>query len=498
MSDQTTSADGAEQPTSTGGTDRHLAHTAAGAAVALTERYSVPNAGDIDVYEQHGGYVGLRTALEMDPKDIIETVKTAGVRGRGGAGFPTGMKWSFVAQDTGKPIYIVCNADEGEPGTFKDREVMELDPHQLVEGMIVGGLALNSEQGYIYLRGEFAYAGRQLTRAIRQAYERGYLGPDVMGSGKRFDLTLHRGAGAYICGEETALLDSLEGRRGQPRLRPPFPATHGLFGCPTTVNNVESISSVPFILRHGVDWYRQWGTEKSAGPKLMCISGEIERPGNYEFALGTTVAEMLEAVGGMKDGRELKFFCPGGSSTPLLPASAASTPYTYEDVMEAGSMLGTGALMLYSDATCVVDMVLGWTRFYEHESCGKCTPCREGGYWLSQILHRIETGSGRLEDLDLLQDICDNIFGRSFCALGDGMTSPIVASLQHFREEYLEHLRQGRCPLGTTPPRRDIATLDARSDEHGTVLPPARGTEIPVATPAPTTTAASPAPAGQA
>jgi NADH-quinone oxidoreductase subunit F len=454
-------------------TDQHPAHTVPGAAVALSERYGVPDAGDIDVYEQHGGYEGLRRALDMAPADIIETVKQAGVRGRGGAGFPTGMKWSFVAQDTGKPIYIVCNADEGEPGTFKDREVMERDPHQLVEGMVVGGLALNSQQGYIYLRGEFAYAGRQLTRAIRQAYERGYLGADVMGSGKRFDLTLHRGAGAYICGEETALLDSLEGRRGQPRLRPPFPATHGLFGCPTTVNNVESISSVPFILRHGVDWYRQWGTDKSAGPKLMCISGELERPGNYEFPLGATVSEMIAAIGGMKDGRELKFFCPGGSSTPLLPASAADTPYTYEALMEAGSMLGTGALMVYSDRTCVVDMVLGWTRFYEHESCGKCTPCREGGYWLSQILTRIESGTGRMEDLDLLQDICDNIFGRSFCALGDGMTSPIVASLQHFRDEYVEHVRQGRCPLGVTPPRRDILVLDARMDGEGDVLPPA-------------------------
>jgi NADH-quinone oxidoreductase subunit F len=454
-------------------TTPHPAHTADHAAIGLTERYGIPDAGDLAVYEQHGGYVGLRRALEMDPKDIIETVKDAGVRGRGGAGFPTGMKWSFVAQDTGKPIYIVCNADEGEPGTFKDRELMERDPHQLVEGMIVGGLALNSEHGYIYLRGEFAYVGRRLAKAIREAYAAGYLGADVLGSGKRFDLTLHRGAGAYICGEETALLDSLEGRRGQPRLRPPFPATHGLFGCPTTVNNVESISSVPFILRHGVDWYRQWGTEKSAGPKLLCISGEVERPGNYEFGLGTTVQQMLDAVGGMKDGRELKFFCPGGSSTPYLPASAADTPYTYEALMEAGSMLGTGALMFYSDRTCIVDTTLRYTQFYEHESCGKCTPCREGGYWLSQVLQRIESGTGRLEDLDLLQDICDNIFGRSFCALGDGMTSPIVASLQHFREEYVEHVRQGRCPLGATPPRRDIAVLEPRNLLGGEVLPPA-------------------------
>jgi NADH-quinone oxidoreductase subunit F len=430
-----------------------------GQVSAMSYRYDVPGVHDIEVYEQHGGYEGLRIALEMDPKDIIERVKESGLRGRGGAGFPTGMKWSFVAQDTGKPVYIVCNADEGEPGTFKDRPLMEQDPHQLVEGMIVGGLALNSVQGYIYLRGEFAFAGRRLSKAIRQAYEKGYLGADVLGSGKRFDLTLHRAAGAYICGEETALLDSLEGRRGQPRLRPPFPATHGLYGCPTTVNNVESIAAVPFLLRHGVDWWRQWGTEKSPGPKLIGVSGNVANPGNYEVALGTSMRDILELAGGMAEGHELKFWCPGGSSTPLLPADAIDTPYTFEAIAEQGSMLGTGAVMIYSDKVCVVDTVLRFTQFYEHESCGKCTPCREGGYWLSQILHRIESGQGRTEDLDLLQDICDNIFGRSFCALGDGMTSPIVASLKHFRHEYEQHIRQGRCPLGVTTPTRDIPVL---------------------------------------
>jgi NADH-quinone oxidoreductase subunit F len=469
-----------------------------GACVALSERYGIEGAHTIDVYEQHGGYEGLRKALEMEPSAIIDVVKDAGIRGRGGAGFPTGLKWSFVAQDTGKPVYIVCNADEGEPGTFKDRELMERDPHQLVEGMIVGGLALNSVQGYIYLRGEFAFAGRRLAAAVREAYAEGYLGADVMGSGKRFDLTIHRGAGAYICGEETALLDSLEGRRGQPRLRPPFPATSGLYGCPTTVNNVESISSVPFVLRHGVGWYRQWGTEKSPGPKLMCISGEIERPGNYEFALGTTVADMLEACGGIKDGRELKFFCPGGSSTPLLPASAADTPYTYEAIMEAGSMLGTGALMLYSDATCVVDMVLGWTRFYEHESCGKCTPCREGGYWLSQILNRLETGNGREEDLELLEDLCDNIFGRSFCALGDGMTSPIVAGLKHFRDEFLAHVRERRCPLGVTAPDRDLPVLEVHGGAGYSPFVMPATPESPAHAGTTGATDASIAPAGQA
>jgi NADH-quinone oxidoreductase subunit F len=419
---------------------------------ALSERYDVEGVHDIEVYEQHGGYDGLRKALEMTSEELIQVVKDSGLRGRGGAGFPTGMKWSFVAQDTGKPIYLVCNADESEPGTFKDRPFMERDPHALVEGMVVGGLSINAEYGYIYLRGEFGFLSRRLSRAIAQAYDKGYLGDDVMGTGKRFHLYLHRGAAAYICGEETALLESLEGRRGQPRLRPPFPATHGLYGCPTTVNNVESIATVPFLLRHGVDWYRQFGTEKSAGPKLMCISGDVERPGNYEFPLGTPVSEMIEACGGMKDGKALKFWCPGGSSTPYLTAEHVDTPYTFEDIAEAGSLLGTGALMVYDSDRCIVDATLRFTEFYEHESCGKCTPCREGGYWLSQVLRRIETGSGRMEDLELMQDLCDNIFGRSFCALGDALTSPIVSSLQHFRDEYEQHVKLGRCPLGATPP----------------------------------------------
>ncbi|MEY3019169.1 MAG: oxidoreductase (quinone) subunit [Actinomycetota bacterium] len=433
---------------------------ATGEVHVLSARYDVPDVHTIDVYEQHGGYEGLRRALTMAPSELIDLVKASGLRGRGGAGFPTGLKWSFVAQGTGKPVYLVCNADEGEPGTFKDRPLMERDPHALVEGMIVGGLAIGSEQGYIYLRGEFAFAGRRLAAAIREAYAKGYLGADVMGSGKRYDLTLHRAAGAYICGEETALLDSLEGRRGQPRLRPPFPASHGLYGCPTSVNNVESIATVPYLLRHGAEWFTQWGTEKSPGVKLTCISGEVARPGNYEFALGTPIRDMIEAAGGMLEGREVRFFCPGGSSTPMLTAEHLDLPYTFEDIQGAGSLLGTGALMVYSERTCVVDVTLRFTEFYEHESCGKCTPCREGGFWLSQILRRIETGNGRREDLDLLLELCGNIFGRSFCALGDGMTSPIVSSLTHFREDYEAHVRLGRCPLGVTPPRRDLPTLE--------------------------------------
>jgi NADH-quinone oxidoreductase subunit F len=420
---------------------------------ALSHRYDVEDVHDIEVYEQHGGYEGLRKALDMTSEELIQLVKDSGLRGRGGAGFPTGLKWSFVAQDTGKPIYLVCNADESEPGTFKDRPLLEKDPHSLVEGMVVGGLAINAEYGYIYLRGEFGYLSRRVSRAIAQAYDKGYLGEDVMGTGRRFHLYLHRGAAAYICGEETALLESLEGRRGQPRLRPPFPATHGLYGCPTTVNNVESIVTVPYLVRHGADWYRQWGTEKSAGPKLMCISGDVQHPGNYEFALGTPVSEMIEAAGGLREGRSVKFWCPGGSSTPYLTAEHLDTPYAFEEIAAAGSLLGTGALMVYDDTRCIVDATWRFTKFYEHESCGKCTPCREGGYWLSQILERIETGNGRMEDLDLMEELCGNIFGRSFCALGDALTSPINSSLQHFRGEYEEHVVQGRCPLGITEPR---------------------------------------------
>ncbi len=425
----------------------------------LSARYDVPGVDDLDVYEQHGGYAGLRRALELQPTEIIDVVKASGLRGRGGAGFPTGLKWSFVAQGTGKPVYVVCNADEGEPGTFKDRPLMERDPHALVEGMIVAGLALNSEQGYIYLRGEFAHASRQLAKAIRQAYAAGYLGEDVMGSGRRYHLTLHRAAGAYICGEETALLDSLEGRRGQPRLRPPFPAVHGLYGCPTTVNNVESIAMVPLLLVNGAEWFTQWGTEKSPGTKLMCISGEVKNPGNYEVAMGTPISELIELAGGMLDGRELKFFCPGGSSTPMLPASMADIPYTFEDIAAAGSLLGTGALMLFSDRTSVVSVVRRFTEFYEHESCGKCTPCREGGYWASQVLARIETGSGVMEDLDTLERICGSVAGRSFCALGDALTSPIMSSLKYFRDEYVDHIRKGVSPFGVAP-RRDVPMLD--------------------------------------
>ena len=418
----------------------------------LTKRFEYEDSHTLDGYVRTGGYKPLRTALEMDGPDIIGLVKDAGLRGRGGAGFPAGMKWSFVPQDTGKPVYLVVNADEGEPGTFKDRELMERDPHQLIEGMIISGKALNSNRSFIFLRGEYVWAGIRLEEAIAEAYEAGYLGDDILGSGFDHHITLHYGAGAYICGEETALLDALEGRRGQPRLRPPFPAVAGLYACPTVVNNVETIMNVSHIVEHGIDWYRSMGTEKSPGPKVYCVSGEVVRPGNYEWPMGTPASTIIEeSCLGMLPGRNLKFWAPGGSSTPLLHGDQIDTPMDFESVMEAGSLLGTTAMMMYSDKTSVVEAVLNWTRFYEHESCGKCTPCREGVFWLAQILQRIVDGRGRLEDLDTLDEVCDNIFGRSFCALGDGATSPIKSSLKFFRDEYEYLIEHGRQPEGITP-----------------------------------------------
>jgi NADH-quinone oxidoreductase subunit F len=413
----------------------------------LTKRWDEPDAHTLDGYLRTGGYAALRQALDMEPAAIRDLVKASGLRGRGGAGFPTGVKWGFVPQDTGKPIYLVVNADEGEPGTFKDRELMERDPHQLLEGMVIAGRALNCQLSVIFLRGEYLWPGIRLEQAIAEAYREGYLGADVLGSGMDFHVTLHYAAGAYICGEETALLDALEGRRGQPRLRPPFPAVAGLYACPTVVNNVESIMNVPHIVEGGVDWYKSMGTEKSPGPKVFCVSGEVRRPGNYEWPLGATAREVVDvSCGGMLEGRSLKFWAPGGSSTPLLTADHFDVPLDFDSIAAEGSLLGTGAMMMYSDKTSVVDAVLNWTRFYEHESCGKCTPCREGVFWLAQVLERILDGHGRTEDLQTLDDVCDNIFGRAFCALGDGATSPIKSSLKYFRDEYEQLIATGRLP----------------------------------------------------
>jgi len=413
----------------------------------LSEHWDEARSWTLASYERHDGYTALRTALQTSPDDLVKLVKDSGLRGRGGAGFPTGMKWGFIPQGDDKPHYLVVNADESEPGTCKDVPMMLASPHQLLEGIIISSYAIRAKQAFIYVRGEVLHVIRRLHQAVREAYDAGYLGADILGSGYDLDVLVHAGAGAYICGEETALLDSLEGYRGQPRLRPPFPAVAGLYSSPTVINNVESIASVPFIVRNGVAWYRQMGTEKSPGFKLFSVSGHVRRPGQYEAPLGITFRELLDMAGGMREGHELKFWTPGGSSTPLLTAEHLDTPLDFEGVMEAGSMLGTTALMVFDETTCVVRAVLRWTEFYAHESCGKCTPCREGTFWMVQILHRLEHGEGSEEDIVTLLDSCDNILGRSFCALGDGATSPITSSVQYFRDEYVAHFEHGGCPF---------------------------------------------------
>jgi NADH-quinone oxidoreductase subunit F len=413
----------------------------------LSEFWDEDDSFTLDGYERRGGYRALRIALQRGPDDIITLVKDSGLRGRGGAGFPAGMKWGFIPKDSPKPTYLVVNADESEPGTCKDIPLMLASPHTLVEGSIISAYAIGARHAFIYVRGEVLHVVRRLQQAVADAYAAGYLGDGILGSGYDLEMVVHTGAGAYICGEETALLDSLEGRRGQPRLRPPFPAVAGLYASPTVINNVETIASVPAIVARGVDWFRSMGTEKSPGFTLYSLSGHVARPGQYEAPLGITLRELLELAGGVRDGHELKFWTPGGSSTPLLTAEHLDVPLDYEGVAAAGSMLGTKALQIFDDTTCVVRAVLRWVEFYKHESCGKCTPCREGFWWLVQILQRLEAGDGTEADLAKLLDLSDNIAGRSFCALADGGVAPITSSLQYFRDEYLAHFDQGGCPF---------------------------------------------------
>jgi NADH-quinone oxidoreductase subunit F len=387
------------------------------------------------------------------PDEVIEIVKASGLRGRGGAGFPTGMKWGFVPKQTTKPKYLVCNADESEPGTFKDRELMEKNPHLLIEGMLLAAYAIQAHVGYIYLRGEFEYIQRILDRAIAEAREARLLGDNVLGTGFAFQIHTHLGAGAYICGEETALLSSLEGFRGQPRLKPPFPAVEGLYACPTVVNNVETLMNVPSIVRKGAAWYRQWGTEKSPGTKVFSVSGPVKRPGNYEVPMGVPLRTLIDAhCGGMRDGTKVKAVIPGGSSVPLLPASMLDTGLDFESMVAAGTLLGSGGVIVIDDQTCIVDALWNITRFYEHESCGKCTPCREGTYWMSEVFERLESGHGREKDIDLLLDVSDNILGKSFCALGDAAAMPVTGAILHFRDEFEYHVRHHRCMVNRRKP----------------------------------------------
>src|SRR5947207_3573237 len=357
------------------------------------------------------------------------------------------MKWGFIPQNDGKAHYLVVNADEGEPGTCKDLPLMMADPHALIEGIVIAAYAIRANFAAIYVRGEAVHAARRLRAAVAAAYERGYLGTDILGSGFNLELVVHSGAGAYICGEETALLDSLEGYRGQPRLRPPFPATNGLYNGPTVVNNVETIASVPYIVLGGSAWWRTMGTEKSPGPKIFSVSGRVNNPGQYECSLGITLRDLLDLAGGLQDGHELKFWTPGGSSTPMLTAEHLDVPLDFEGMAGVGTMLGTTAVQVVSQHDCVVYATYRWIEFYHHESCGKCTPCREGNYWMGHILRRILSGQGTHEDLDTLLDTCDNLLGRSFCALGDGATSPVTSSIKYFKQDYLDYIEGRTAPL---------------------------------------------------
>lgn len=419
----------------------------------LTRRWAAPQSWTIDSYQQLDGYSALKRALGAQPDQLIELLKASGLRGRGGAGFPTGLKWSFLPQGDGKPHYLVVNADEGEPGTCKDIPFMMADPHALLEGCLITCFAIRAEFCAIYIRGEAIHSIRRMAAAVREARAAGFIGKNILGSGFDCEIVIHGGAGAYICGEETALLDSLEGRRGQPRLKPPFPAVAGLYACPTVVNNVETIASVPAIVAGGPAWYRSLGTEKSPGPKIYSLSGHVTRPGQYEAPMGTTLRQLLESAGGMRDGIPMKFFTPGGSSTPLFTPEHLDVPLSFDDVAAAGSMLGTTALMIFNETVSVPWAVWKWLEFYKHESCGKCTPCREGTGWLVQILRRVVTGHGTLEDLDTMADAASNIIGRSFCALGDAAATPILGSFKYFRHEF-EDLVTGR-----TAPVLDMSEL---------------------------------------
>ncbi len=408
----------------------------------LLRHRDVPNIREIDVYTVYGGYDALRKALiEMSPGGVIDTVKTSGLRGRGGAGFPAGVKWSFIPKDA-KPIYIVVNADESEPGTFKDRELLEENPHQVIEGIALCAYAVGAEVAYIYGRGEFKGPFVGLQEAIDDAYEKGILGQNILGHDFSLDVYTHLGAGAYICGEETALLESLEGKLGQPRNRPPFPAQVGLYGKPTVVNNVETLANVPPIVLNGSDWYRQFGTEKSPGTKIFCLSGHVVRPGNYELPLGTPLRYLIEECGGgIPEGRALKGILPAGASAPILPAENLDVPLDYESVEEAGSMLGSASFILMDETVDMAWAASKMIHFFKHESCGKCSPCREGTFWMEDVYHRLRNGDGQPDDVDLLLNIADQMDGNCFCLLGEFSLCPVRSSIQHFRDDYEALLR---------------------------------------------------------
>jgi len=439
-----------------------------------------PKQYQIETYIQHGGYQALPKALkEHSPDDLVELIKASGLRGRGGAGAGTGMKWGFMPKEPTpkRPSYLIANCDESEPGTFNNRELVENDPHQFIEGLIIAAYAIRVRTAFIYCRGEFALGYQRMAEALREARERGFLGENILGSGFSLDIILHRGAGAYICGEETALMDSLEGRRGHPRSKPPFPAVSGLYGCPTTIQNVETLCNLPHLVRNGVEWYHTMGTQQSPGTKILSVSGHVKKPGNYEITLGTPLKELIyDICGGIRDDRELKAVIPGGSSMPMIPASMVDVPMAFETLQANGTMLGSGGVIVFDDTTCIVQVCQWIARFYAHESCGKCVPCRIGTDWIEKILGRIENGLGRMEDLDLLMDACRQLGGdrmmdsRSYCPLGDAAAWPHAwGALKYFREEFEHHIRHRRCLV---PQEFSDARRPVEAEHHDLPLVP--------------------------
>jgi NADH-quinone oxidoreductase subunit F len=413
----------------------------------LTPLVREPRSYTLDFYLQRlDGYQALRQALGMTPDQVIDAVKASGLRGRGGAGFPTGMKWQFVDKKSPRPKYICCNADESEPGTFKDHLLMERNPHLLIEGCAIGCHAIGATVAYIYIRGEFLHVQHHLEAAIAEAYQAGYLGKNILGTGFDCDVFVHRGAGAYEAGEETALIESLEGKRAQPRIKPPFPAVEGLYNCPTAVNNVETLCNVPAIILKGAEWYAALGPEKNGGPKLFCVSGHVVRPGVFEASMHTSVRSLVyDFAGGIAGGRQLKAVIPGGSSVPILLPDQLDVPASFDGLMKAGSLLGSAGMIVMDDTTCMVWVAKNLLHFYRHESCGKCTPCREGGDWLYKMLSKIERGEGQMRDIELLLSVSDNIAGKTLCAFGDAAATPVLTTIKHFRHEFEAHVREGRC-----------------------------------------------------
>jgi NADH-quinone oxidoreductase subunit F len=420
--------------------------------LVLLKNVHDPRTKEIDHYIELGGYAAARKVVkEATPTDVIETTKATGLRGRGGAGFPTGLKWSFVPKNTGKPTYLCCNADESEPGTCKDRVIMERDPHQLIEGMIIAGYAVDCHLAFIYIRGEFTLGYRVLDQALQEARAKGFLGTKIFGSAFDFEIVLHSGAGAYICGEETGLLESLEGKRGHPRQKPPFPAVSGLYACPTVVNNVETLANLPHIFNRGVDWFKSMGSdEKNAGPKLYCVSGHVNKPSVVEREVGIPLPELIEVCGGVRTGRKLKGVIPGGSSAPILTADEIDVRMDFDSLAKKGTMLGSAGCMVVDDSTCIVKLAWRTARFYAEETCGQCTQCREGTWWMDQVLHRIEHGHGKMQDLNMILDMCTNMKGVTICVLSDACAMPVEAMINKYREEFEYHITEKRCLVTAT------------------------------------------------